>query len=95
MAVRREMNISAKGLRTRIGEVLDCVERGEQVTVTYRGKPRARLVPIDAGEAESSDSGHDPTFGMWRDHDEKADVASYVRRLRGSPPRPSCEGVPS
>ena len=89
------MDVSAKELRTRIGEVLDCVERGEQVTVTYRGKPRARLVPIDDAEAKSSDSGHDPAFGMWRDHDEKADVASYLRRLRSSPPQPRCEATSS
>ena len=76
------MDVSAKGLRTRIGEILDCVERGEQVTVTYRGKPRARLVPIDAGEARCTGSGDDQAFGMWRDHDEKADVASYLRGLR-------------
>jgi len=81
MANQTKMDVSAKGLRTRIGEILDCVERGEQVTVTYRGKPRARLVPIDVGEA-STGGGGDPAFGMWRDHDEKADVASYLRGLR-------------
>ena len=76
------MDVSAKGLRSRIGEVLDCVDRGEQITVTYRGKPRARLVPIDASETNPVDADKDPAFGMWRDHDEKADVASYLRGLR-------------
>ena len=40
------MEMTAKSLRNRIGEALACAERGESVTITYRGKPRARLVGI-------------------------------------------------
>lgn len=72
------MEISAKGLRSRVGEALDCVDRGESVTVTYRGKPRARLVGIDRpGEKTVS-----PAFGMWKDRADIGDVQAYVRRLR-------------
>ena len=37
----RRMKVSAKELRTRTRELLECVARGEEVTVTYRGKARA------------------------------------------------------
>lgn len=45
------MEISAKALRSGVGDVLSCLDRGESVTITYRGKPRARLVGIEAGDA--------------------------------------------
>ncbi|MCB1296901.1 type II toxin-antitoxin system Phd/YefM family antitoxin [Gordonia sp. (in: high G+C Gram-positive bacteria)] len=42
--------VSHRDLRNRSGEVLHAVESGETYTVTNRGKPVARLVPIaDAG----------------------------------------------
>lgn len=72
------MEISAKGLRTRVGEALACVDRGESVTVTYRGKPRARLVGIEQASEETGS----PAFGMWKDRSDMADVGAHVRRLR-------------
>ena len=77
------MQITAKGLRNRVGEVLRCVERGETVTVTYRGQPRARLVGIEDGSgAASNEKALSPAFGMWKDRADLADVPAHVRRLR-------------
>lgn len=78
------MEITAKGLRSRVGEVLRCVERGETVTVTYRGRPRARLVGIEeeSASAAAEDETSWPAFGMWKDRTDMADVAAHVRRLR-------------
>ncbi|MGC5617179.1 type II toxin-antitoxin system Phd/YefM family antitoxin [Georgenia sp. Z1491] len=45
-------NVSHRDLRNRSGEVLHAVAAGESYTVTNRGKPVARLVPI----AEAADS---------------------------------------
>ena len=45
--LERHMNVTTKALRTQAREILDCVERGEPVIITYRGKPRAKLVKID------------------------------------------------
>lgn len=39
-------NVTHRDLRNRSGEVLRAVEAGESYTVTNRGKPVARLVPI-------------------------------------------------
>ena len=77
------MEITAKGLRNRVGEVLRCVERGETVTVTYRGRPKARLVGIEEFPgSETQDKALSPAFGMWKDRADLADVRAHVRRLR-------------
>ena len=77
------MEITAKGLRSRVGEVLRCVDRGETVTVTYRGRPRARLVGIAEGPGSAQDTrAASPAFGMWKDRTDMADVEAHVRRLR-------------
>ena len=57
------MEVTAKGLRTRVREVLDCVDRGEAVVVTYRGKPRARLAKVESAPAATATSGI-AGFGM-------------------------------
>ena len=61
-----------------MGEALECVDRGESVTVTYRGKPRAKLVGIEPPCEETVS----PAFGMWQDRSDMADVDAHVRRLR-------------
>ena len=77
------MEVTAKDLRSRVGEVLKTLDRGEAVTVTYRGKPRAKLVRIDEeGGGASRGAGNFPAFGMWRDRDDMTDVGAYVRGLR-------------
>jgi len=75
------MEVTAKGLRTRVREVLDCVDRGETVVVTYRGKPRARLVKVESAPAATATSGI-AGFGMWKDRADLADVDRFVRDLR-------------
>ena len=76
--------MTAEELRSKVGVALACVDRGEIVTITCRGKPKAQLVGVDldqerptAGEGERM-----PAFGMWRDRDDIADVPAHVRRLR-------------
>ena len=77
------MEIAAKALRSRVGQVLACLDRGESVTITYRGKPRAKLVGIDADREEESRLNTDfPAFGMWRDRADLTDVDAHVRELR-------------
>lgn len=37
--------------KTNFSALLERAERGEQIVITRRGKPVARLVPIDSGSA--------------------------------------------
>jgi prevent-host-death family protein len=75
------MNATIVDLRYNMKHVLRAVDRGETVTVLYRGKERARLMPITpaSGAPKTKDQ---PLFGLWKDRDDLSDPASYVRRLR-------------
>ena len=79
------MEMTAKALRSQIGVALACVDRGETVTITYRGKPRAKLVGVDEPQ-QMDDEEKMPAFGMWRDRDDVADVDAYVRKVRKERP---------
>jgi len=77
------MNVSIESLNTRARELLDLVDRGMCVTVTYRGKPRAKLVSIKQEKATLTHPTPEiPVFGMWKNHEELADVELHVRQQR-------------
>ena len=74
------MKATVRDLRYRTKQVLDAVERGEVVTVLYRGKEKARLTPLPTGARGAVIPGK--AFGMWKDRRDLRDVAGYVRKLR-------------
>lgn len=76
------MKATAKSLRTDTKAVLAAVDRGEDVVITFRGKPRAKIVPVRAKGAFSLRES--PLFGLWRDHAGTADVRAFVDRVRAS-----------
>ena len=45
--------ITSKHLKQRTGEVLKRVRAGEKITITYRGKPIALIMPSSEKERES------------------------------------------
>lgn len=59
---------------------MDVVSRGEEVIITYRGKPCAKLTSLTKNDNQGNQP--DPLFGIWKDHDDSKDVAHYVRILR-------------
>lgn len=71
------MQATAKDLRFHVKELLESVTRGEEITITYRGKPCAKLIPFN----EDVDS-EDELFGLWRYDSTSEDVNGYVRNLR-------------
>lgn len=75
------MKASIVDLRYRMKDVLRAVERGETVTVLYRGKEKARIVPIEAAKPEMKIRDH-PAFGMWADREDMKDPAEWVRKIR-------------
>jgi len=74
------MRASAKDLRFHSKNLLEAVSRGEEVIITFRGKPCAKLTPLKDRNKTLSQS--DPLFGIWKDHDETKDVTKHVRNLR-------------
>jgi prevent-host-death family protein len=74
------MHASAKDLRFYSKNLLDAVSRGEEVIITYRGKPCAKLTPIDKVDKKKLQA--DPLFGIWKGHNPTKDVDKYVRNLR-------------
>ncbi len=74
------MNATAKQLRFNTKSLLQSVARGEEVTITMRGKPVARLVTINRRRKKKGEA--DTIFGMWRDRDDLREVQRYVRNIR-------------
>jgi prevent-host-death family protein len=77
------MEASIVDLRYRMKDVLRAIDRGETVTVTYRGKEKARLVPAGpASERVLVNPRDHPACGMWKDREDMADPVAYIRKLR-------------
>ena len=73
------MKATAKDLRFHSKELIETVNRGEEVVITFRGKPCAKLIPF---EKQKNKDVKNESFGMWKDHDQAKNVDEYVRNLR-------------
>ncbi|MCC6590725.1 MAG: type II toxin-antitoxin system prevent-host-death family antitoxin [Bryobacterales bacterium] len=84
------MEANIVDLRYRMKDVLRAIDRGEVVTILYRGKRKAKLVPIAPAEKSATATlprfEDQPAFGMWSDRADMADPDQYVRNMRQ--PRP-------
>lgn len=74
------MNITTKELRDNPGKTLARVAGGQKITVTFRGKAVAEIIPI-AEEDDPLPRSEDVLFGLWKDL-EICDVDNHVRSLR-------------
>ena len=75
------MEVTTKELRIQPGKIIEYVVNGEEVTVTFRGKPLARIVPITM-ETVASTIEDDDIFGMWKDREQEGRVEDVVRTMR-------------
>jgi len=73
------MKATAKDLRFHSKELIDSVSRGEEVVITFRGKPCAKLVPYQELKNKKEENA---LFGMWEDNEMVEDVDAYVRNRR-------------
>ena len=73
------MITTAKDLRFNVSMIFDVLSKGEDVIITYRGKPKAKMVSYDKNSQAEKD---DDMFGMWKDRDESVD--NHIRELRKS-----------
>jgi antitoxin (DNA-binding transcriptional repressor) of toxin-antitoxin stability system len=80
------MNATIVDLRYRMKDVLRAIDRGETVTVLYRGKVKAALTPISPPsgtlDQDAPKTADQPLFGLWRERDDLKNPASWVRSLR-------------
>lgn len=88
------MEATTKDLRLHTRALIAATDRGEEVIITWRGKPRARLVPLDDDEAgpiavmrepdAPAYAARNPAFGIWSDDrpDNDLDPGELVRRWR-------------
>jgi prevent-host-death family protein len=71
------MTVTAKDLRFNVSFLFDVLSKGEDVTITHRGKPKAKLISYDDNEQMHKE---DALFGLWSD--QKNDVDSIVQNMR-------------
>lgn len=76
------MKVTAKDLRFHTKELLESVARGEEVVITYRGKPHAKLIPFSEEEDKEEALDTNPLRGIWKDDEETEDVYAYMDQLR-------------
>ncbi len=74
------MKATAKDLRFHSKKLIDSVNRGEEVVITYRGKPCAKLIPYQ--EDKKSTCQKHELFGMWKDNKATENVDDYLNNLR-------------
>jgi len=75
------MEVSTKELRIQPGKIIEHVVNGEEITVTFRGKALAKIVPFK-GRANSIENEDVSIFGLWKDHDKADNVDDYIRNIR-------------
>ncbi len=66
-------------LRRSPGKILDAIETGQEVTLTRRNRPIARIIPAEREQPSTVRS--QSAFGMWKDLDQES-VAVELRKLR-------------
>lgn len=75
------MQITTKELRIQPGKIIDQVANGEEITVTFRGKALAKIIPINSNSTNKTNEDI-PMFGIWKNHDEYENIDDYVRNIR-------------
>jgi antitoxin (DNA-binding transcriptional repressor) of toxin-antitoxin stability system len=76
------MKASFVDLRRKSREILRALERNEEVTVLYRGRPKAILRAIPRTPKGGTRAQDHPAFGMWRERKDLEDVPAVVAALR-------------
>jgi len=70
------MEVTAKDLRFKIKELFELLDKGKEVIITFRGKAKAKLTPLNS----TNEKKEHQLFGIWKDRDLNVD--DYVRELR-------------
>lgn len=73
------MEITTKELRIHPGRILQHVQNGDEIYISYRGKRIAKLVPIEQPEPKGDEA---EMFGLWSDSKSDLSVEDTVREMR-------------
>ena len=76
------MVITTEQLKIQPERIISEVSKGQEITITWQGKPSARIVPIIDARNGSMDVSDDELFGIWRDREDMKDVEHYLRNMR-------------
>ena len=80
--MNRAMKTTVKYLRTHTKCILGAVERGQEVVITVRGKPRVKIIALHSKKRAGRVTGKAPLFGIWKDHPDSRNVTAYVDSIR-------------
>jgi len=75
------MVVTAKQLRIEGGRIISQAENGQEITITFRGKPRAKIVPL-GGRKSGTEKTDSELFGIWKDRKDMVNTEQFVRNLR-------------
>lgn len=75
------ITVTAKQLRLKTSEILKKVRKGNDVMVTFRGRPVARIVSV-GGRRKGKDLLDFAAIGMWADRKDMSDASAWVRKIR-------------
>ena len=78
------MEITTKQLRLEPGRIISQVCNGQEITITYRGKASARIIPVTSVKIPVSQEFENELFGIWKDRKDIANVEQFVRNIRKS-----------
>jgi prevent-host-death family protein len=80
------MEITTKQLRIQPGRIISQVNNGQEITITYRGKACAKIIPIKSKVENKQniniEEKDNELFGMWKGRKDMEDVGQYVRNMR-------------
>jgi prevent-host-death family protein len=76
------MEITTKQLRIQPGRIISQVNNGQEITITYRGKACAKIIPINTKQSINIEETDDELFGMWKDGGDMENAEQYVRNMR-------------
>ena len=76
------MEITTKQLRMALGRIISLVNNGQEIIITYRGKPSAKIIPITGKQNNNFEETKDELFGIWKNRKDMENVEQYVRKIR-------------
>jgi prevent-host-death family protein len=74
------MYLTATELRLHAKKLFESIARGEEIIITFRGKPFAKVMPVNELNHKLEES--NPFYGIWKDRSDLENVDAYVRNIR-------------